>query len=63
MPGAQVKLNGNGGTLVVDQVIASTFDINGNGGTIKVLRGHGRRRRHRRGGAGRLIEDRDHLVE
>ncbi len=40
-PGAQVKLNGNGGTLVVDQVIASTFDINGNGGTIKVLRGTG----------------------
>jgi hypothetical protein len=40
-PGAQVKLNGNGGTLIVDQVIASTFDINGNGGTIKVLRGTG----------------------
>lgn len=41
VPGAQVKLNGNGGTLIVDQVIASTFDINGNGGTIKVLRGTG----------------------
>ena len=41
VPGAQVKLNGNHGTLVVDQVIANTFDINGNGGTIKVLRGKG----------------------
>lgn len=40
-PGAQVKLNGNGGTLVVDQIIANTFDINGNGGTIKVMRGKG----------------------
>jgi Flp pilus assembly protein TadG len=40
-PAAQVKLNGNGGTLIVDQVIADTFDINGNGGTIKVLRGKG----------------------
>ncbi len=41
VPAGQVKLNGNGGTLVVDQVIANTFDINGNGGTIKVLRGKG----------------------
>jgi hypothetical protein len=41
VPGGQVKLNGNGGTLVVDQIIANTFDINGNGGTIKVLRGKG----------------------
>jgi hypothetical protein len=41
VPAAQVKLNGNGGTLIVDQVIADTFDINGNGGTIKVLRGTG----------------------
>lgn len=41
VPGGQVKLNGNGGTLIVDQVIADTFDINGNGGTIKVLRGKG----------------------
>jgi putative Flp pilus-assembly TadE/G-like protein len=41
VPGAQVKLNGNGGTLIVDQVIADTFDINGNGGTIKVLHGTG----------------------
>ncbi len=41
VPAAQIKLNGNGGTLIVDQVIANTFDINGNGGTIKVLRGKG----------------------
>lgn len=41
VPGGQVKLNGNGGTLIVDQVIANTFDVNGNGGTIKVLRGTG----------------------
>jgi hypothetical protein len=41
VPGGQVKLNGNGGTLITDQVIANTFDINGNGGTIKVLRGKG----------------------
>lgn len=41
VPGAQIKLNGNGGTLIVDQVIADTYDINGNGGTIKVLRGEG----------------------
>jgi hypothetical protein len=41
VPSAQIKLNGNGGTLIVDQVIANTFDINGNGGTIKVLHGKG----------------------
>ena len=41
VPAAQIKLNGNGGTLIVDQVIADTFDINGNAGTIKVLRGTG----------------------
>ncbi|HEY8437467.1 MAG TPA: hypothetical protein VIK65_02535, partial [Candidatus Limnocylindrales bacterium] len=40
-PGAQVKLDGNGGTLIVDQIIADTFDINGDAGTIKVLRGTG----------------------
>jgi hypothetical protein len=38
-PAAQVKLNGNGGTLIVDQIIADTFDINGGGGTIKILHG------------------------
>jgi Putative Flp pilus-assembly TadE/G-like len=41
VPGAQVKLNGNGGTLILDQVIADTYDINGNGGNIKVMRGEG----------------------
>jgi len=41
VPAAQIKLNGNGGTLIVDQVIANTYDIKGNGGTIKVLRGKG----------------------
>ena len=41
VPGGQVKLNGNGGTLITDQVIADTYDINGNGGTIKVMRGEG----------------------
>ena len=41
VPGGQIKLNGNGGTLIVDQIIADTFDINGNGGTIKVLRNTG----------------------
>ncbi len=37
VPDGQVKLNGNGGTLIVDQIIAGTYDINGNGGTIQVL--------------------------
>ena len=41
VPGGQVKLNGNGGTLIVDQVIADTYEINGDGGTIKVLHGRG----------------------
>jgi hypothetical protein len=41
VPGGQVKLNGNGGTLITDQIIANTYDINGNGGTIKVMRGTG----------------------
>lgn len=41
VPSAQIKLNGNGGTLILDQVIADTYDINGNGGTIKVFRGEG----------------------
>ena len=51
VPGGQMKLNGNGGTLIVDQIIANTFDINGNGGTIKVLREQGRRRGHHGRGA------------
>jgi hypothetical protein len=41
VPGGQVKLNGNGGTLIVDQIIADTFDISGSSGTIKVLHGTG----------------------
>ena len=41
VPGGQVKLNGSGGTLIVDQIIADTFDISGSGGTIKVLHGTG----------------------
>jgi hypothetical protein len=41
VPGGQVKLNGNGGTLITDQIIADTYDINGNGGTIKVMHGTG----------------------
>jgi hypothetical protein len=40
-PAAQVKLNGNGGTLITDQIIADTYDIKGDGGTIKVMRGAG----------------------
>jgi hypothetical protein len=37
VPSGQVKLNGNGGALVVDQIIADTFLIDGSG-NIKVLR-------------------------
>jgi Flp pilus assembly protein TadG len=40
-PAAQVKLNGNGGTLITDQIIADTYDIKGAEGTIKVMRGTG----------------------
>lgn len=35
-PTADVTLNGNGGTLIIDAVIASTFQINGGGGNINV---------------------------
>jgi hypothetical protein len=41
VPGGEVKLNGNGGTLIVDQIIANTYLIDGGGGTIKVLAGTG----------------------
>lgn len=41
VPGAQIKLNGNGGTLILDQVIADTYDIKGDNGTIQVIRGTG----------------------
>ena len=37
VPTGKIKLNGNGGTLITDQIIAGTYDINGNAGTIKVL--------------------------
>jgi Flp pilus assembly protein TadG len=41
VPGGLVKLNGNGGTLIVDQIIANTFLIDGGGGRIDVLHGVG----------------------
>jgi hypothetical protein len=37
VPKGGVQLNGNGGTLIVDQVIADNYTINGGGGTLKVL--------------------------
>ena len=40
-PAAQIKLLGNGGTLILDQVIADTYDIRGDGGTIRVMREKG----------------------
>jgi hypothetical protein len=40
-PAAQIKLNGNGGTLITDQIIANTYDIKGDEGTIKVMRDTG----------------------
>lgn len=36
VPAGDVKVNGSTGTLILDQVIASTYVINGNGGTIDV---------------------------
>ena len=36
-PAGEVQVNGNGGTLNLDQVIANNFVINGGGGTINVL--------------------------
>jgi Putative Flp pilus-assembly TadE/G-like len=41
VPGGQVKLNGNGGFLTVDQIIADTYLIDGGGGRIDVLHGLG----------------------
>ena len=38
VPKGLVKLNGNGGSLSVDQVIADSFEINGNGGNITIWR-------------------------
>lgn len=37
-PSGDVKLNGNGGSLELDQVIANTYMIDGNGGQIEILR-------------------------
>ena len=36
VPAGDVFVNGNAGTIILDQVIAWTFNINGNGGTIDV---------------------------
>lgn len=41
VPEGDVKLNGNGGTLTVDQVIADEFLIDGDRGTVNVLRERG----------------------
>jgi hypothetical protein len=41
VPGGLIKLNGNGGTLILDQVIADTYLIDGGGGRIDVLHGAG----------------------
>ena len=41
VPKGQIKLNGSGGTLIVDQVIADNYLIDGSGGTIRVMRGTG----------------------
>ena len=41
VPAAQIKLNGNGGFLTLDQVIADNYLIDGGGGRIDVLHGVG----------------------
>jgi hypothetical protein len=38
VPAGLITLNGNGGTLEVDQVIADSYKVNGDNGTLKVLR-------------------------
>ena len=38
VPAGLVKLNGNGGTLITDEIIADSYLVDGNSGTIKVLR-------------------------
>jgi hypothetical protein len=38
VPAGLVTLNGNGGTLLVDQIIADSYKVNGDNGTLKVLR-------------------------
>jgi hypothetical protein len=37
VPQGPITLNGNGGTLITDQIIADNFTILGGGGTLKVL--------------------------
>jgi hypothetical protein len=37
VPAGHIQLNGNGGTLEIDQIIADSYTINGGGGTLKVL--------------------------
>lgn len=39
VPTGNVRLNGNGGTLTIDQVIAADYVMNGDSGTIKALNG------------------------
>lgn len=41
VPAGQIKLNGNGGFLTLDQVIADNYLIDGGGGRIDVLHGVG----------------------
>jgi hypothetical protein len=36
-PAGHIQLNGNGGTLELDQIIADSYTINGGGGTLKIL--------------------------
>lgn len=37
VPCGKVVANGDGGTIIVDQIIADTFQFNGGGGTLQVL--------------------------
>jgi hypothetical protein len=38
LPDGDVKINGNLGALVMDQIIAQTFDALGNGGDMMALK-------------------------
>jgi hypothetical protein len=37
VPQGDVMLDGNGGSITLDQVIGNTFDVNGNQGSITAL--------------------------
>lgn len=37
VPDGQIQVNGSGGTIVIDQIIADQFKVTGAGGTIKAL--------------------------